>query len=138
MKNLILFITIFIAFAITARTGTAFAATETINIMCWEGYADKAVIEDFKSMVKEKYKIDVEVRPAYATGQEDFYNAAKNGTADLISPPADMAKTPRFDCFKKGSVLLSPLEMKNIPNYKHMLPFFKYCRVIAYSFIDYR
>ena len=125
MKKLILFITILVAFAITAGTGTAIAATETINIMCWEGYADKAVIDDFKSMVKEKYKIDVEVKPAYATGQEDFYNAAKNGTADLISPPADMAKTPRFDCFKKGSVILSPVEMKNIPNAKHMLPFFK-------------
>mgnify|MGYP003400080307 CR=1 FL=1 len=77
------------------------------------------------SLVKEKYKLDVEIKPSYATGQEDFYNAAKNGTADLISPPADMAKTPRFDCFKKGSVLLAPLDMKNIPNAKHMLPFFK-------------
>jgi spermidine/putrescine transport system substrate-binding protein len=101
------------------------AAAETIHITCWEGYADKAVIDAFKSMVKDKHKIDVEVKAVYATGQEDFYNAAKNGTADLISPPADMAKTPRFNCFVKNNMLLAPLDMNNIPNVKHMLPFFK-------------
>jgi spermidine/putrescine transport system substrate-binding protein len=101
------------------------AATETINIMCWEGYSDKAVIEDFKALVKEKYKIDVEVKSSYATGQEDFYNAAKNGTADLISPPADMAKSVKYNLFKKGNVLLASLNLKNIPNAGHMLPFFK-------------
>ncbi len=50
--------------------------------------------ESIKSIVKSKYKMDVEVKATYATGQEDFYNAAKNGTADLISPPADTPKTP--------------------------------------------
>jgi spermidine/putrescine transport system substrate-binding protein len=67
----------------------------------------------------------VEVKPSYATGQEDFYNAAKNGTADLISPPADMAKSVKYNLFKKGNVLLAHLNMKNIPNAGHMLPFFK-------------
>ena len=114
-----------VVLALAGLPGTTFAAAETINITCWEGYADKAVIDAFKSLVKEKYKMDVEVKTTYATGQEDFYNAAKNGTADMISPPADTAKTPRFYCFTKGSVLLSPLDMKNIPNAKHMLPFFK-------------
>jgi spermidine/putrescine transport system substrate-binding protein len=98
---------------------------ETIRITCWEGYADKAFIDDFKRMVKEKYKIDVEVKHSYATGQEDFYHAAKNGTADLISPPADMAKAAKYDCFKKGRLFLAPVDMKNIPNAAHMLPFFK-------------
>jgi spermidine/putrescine transport system substrate-binding protein len=125
MKRMILCFSILMAFAATAWTGGAMAATETINIMCWEGYADKAIIDDFKSLVKEKYKIDVEVKPSYATGQEDFYNAAMNGTADLISPPADMAKASKFNFFKKGNLLVAPLKMKNIPNAKHMLPFFK-------------
>ena len=43
----------------------------------------RRLLRTFKSLVKEKYKLDVEVKPSYATGQEDFYNAAKNGTADL-------------------------------------------------------
>ena len=98
---------------------------ETIRIMCWEGYADQAVIGAFKCLVKEKYKVDVEVKPTYAVGQEDFYNAAKNGTADLISPPADMVKTPRFNCFAKGKVLLSAVKPEDLPNLKNLLPFFK-------------
>ena len=102
MKRIsLLSIGIFIAVALWGINASRAAHQETIRITCWEGYADKAVIDDFKKMVKEKYKIDVEVKPSYATGQEDFYNAAKNGTADLISPPADMAKTPRFDCVQK-------------------------------------
>ncbi|NMC72921.1 MAG: extracellular solute-binding protein [Geobacteraceae bacterium] len=125
MKRRMLCWGILMAFTVLAGAGTAWAAKETITIMCWEGYADKAFIDEFQKMVKKKYKIDVEVKPSYATGQEDFYNAARNGTADLISPPADMAKAARFDFFRKGAVVLAPLTMKNIPNAKHMLPFFK-------------
>ena len=98
---------------------------ETIRITCWEGYSDQAVIDAFKSLVKEKYKIAVEVKSTYAVGQEDFYNAAKNGTADLISPPADMAKTPRFNCFAKDKILLSAIKPEALPNLKNLLPFFK-------------
>lgn len=125
MKKIVLVISL--VFALSAVLGINFsqAAQETINITCWEGYADSAVIEAFKALVKEKYKVDAEVKPTYAVGQEDFYNAAKNGTADLISPPADMAKTPRFNCFEKGKVLLSAITPKDLPNLQNLLPFFK-------------
>lgn len=124
-KVSLLSIGIFIAVVLLGINSSWAAHRETIRITCWEGYSDKAFIDDFKAMVKEKYKIDVEVKPSYATGQEDFYNAAKNGTADLISPPADMAKAAKYDCFKKGKVFLAPINMKNIPNASHMLTFFK-------------
>lgn len=125
MSRMIVCLNIVLAFAVLAGTGTAMAAKETINIMCWEGYANQEFIDDFTRIVKEKYKIDVEVKSSYATGQEDFYNAARKGTADLISPPADMAKAARFHFFRKGRLLLAPLTMKNIPNAGNMLPFFK-------------
>lgn len=126
MKRIVLCILVLLtALAIAAKTGMAAAQSETITVMCWEGYAEKAFIDAFKRIVKEKYKVDVEVKPTYATGQEDFYKAARDGTADLISPPADTPKTPRFDFFKEGSILLFPLDMENIPNAGHMLPFFK-------------
>lgn len=121
----LLCIGIFILVALCGVRVSQASPQETIRITCWEGYADKAFIDDFKAMVKKKYNIDVEVKPSYATGQEDFYNAAKNGTADLISPPADMAKAAKYDCFKKGKLFLAPVNMKNIPNSSHMLPFFK-------------
>lgn len=100
------------------------AASETIRITCWEGYA-KAYVDDFKTLVKKKYNIDVNVAIVNPTDQDEFYMAAKNGTADLISPPADLAKTPRFDCFKKGSYYLSPVDLHHVPNFNNMLPFFK-------------
>lgn len=97
----------------------------TINITCWEGYSNANVIEAFKALVKEKYKLEVEVKPTYPTMQDEFYQAAKNGTADLISPPADMTKTPRFYCFKEGDYLLAEIDAANIPNLQNLLPFFK-------------
>lgn len=124
-RNFLLSVGIFIVVAVCWNKASWASHKEIIRITCWEGYSDKAFIDDFKAMVKKKYNIDVEVKPSYATGQEDFYNAAKNGAADLISPPADLAKTPRFDLLKKNNTYLAPLDMKNIPNARHMLPFFK-------------
>ena len=100
------------------------AAQETIRITCWEGYADDAFVKEYKDLIKKKYKIGVEVKTHYPKDQDEFYKAAKDGTADLISPPADLAKTPRFNCFEKGRYLLTPLDLKNIPNARHMIPFF--------------
>lgn len=108
------------------------AASETIRITCWEGYA-KPFVDDFKKLVKEKYNIDVDVAIYNPTDQDEFYMAAKKGTADLISPPADLAKTPRFYCFKKGDILLSSIDLGNIPNFKNMLPFFKADQSLIYE-----
>ena len=100
------------------------AAQETLRITCWEGYADAATVKEFKDLVKKKYGIDVEVKASYPTDQDEFYKAAKDGTADLISPPADVAKTPRFNCFQEGKLLLAEVDLNNIPNGKNMIPFF--------------
>jgi spermidine/putrescine-binding protein len=125
MKKVLFLATLIFTVSLAWGVCPSGAADQTISIMCWEGYADQSVIDAFKSTVKEKYNIDVDVKTAYATGQEDFYNAAKNGTADLISPPADMPKTPRFNCFEKGKHFLSEIEPKGMPNLDNLLPFFK-------------
>ena len=100
------------------------APQETIRITCWEGYA-KAFVEDYKKLVKEKLKIDVKVEIYNPTDQDEFYKAAKDGTADLISPPQDLAKTPRFYCFEEGNDLLSEVDANAMPNMRHILPFFQ-------------
>jgi spermidine/putrescine-binding protein len=125
MKRMSLWsIVIFIAAAFLGINASRAAQQETIRITCWEGYADAAIVKEFKDLVKKKYKIDVDVKTHYPTDQDEFYQAAKDGTADLISPPADLAKTPRFNCFKKGNYLLAEVDLKNIPNAKNMIPFF--------------
>lgn len=102
----------------------AHAADHTLRITCWAGYAEPFVAQ-FKQLVKEEFKVDVAVTVFNPTDQDEFYMAAKNGTADLISPPADLAKTPRFNCFEENNLYLTPVDLENVPNYKHMLPFFK-------------
>jgi spermidine/putrescine-binding protein len=99
-------------------------APETIRITCWDGYAEESLVKEFKDLVKKKYGVDVEVKAHYPTDQDEFYKAAKDGTADLISPPADLAKTPRFNLFLEGNYLLAEVDIKNIPNAANMIPFF--------------
>jgi len=104
--------------------GCAYASGATIRITCWAGYA-KPFVDDFTALMKKKHDTDVSVIVFNPTDQDEFYAAAKQGTADLIGPPADMAKTPRFYCFEKGRYLLAPLDLDNIPNFKTILPYFK-------------
>lgn len=107
-----------------AQKASEAPAKETIRITCWAGYAEKFVA-DFQKLVREKHKVDVEVKIYNPTDQDEFYMAAKNGTADLISPPQDLAKNSRFYCFQEGNYLLAELDLNNIPNAKHILPFFQ-------------
>ena len=79
------------------------AKQETIRITCWEGYA-KDFVADFKKLVKEKHGVDVEVKIYNPTDQDEFYMAAKDGTADLISPPQDLAKNRDSTVFRRGAI----------------------------------
>ena len=63
MKEALRLIIILSVFCLLGGHKSALAVTETINITCWEGYADKAAVDAFKSLVKDKYQIDVEVKP---------------------------------------------------------------------------
>lgn len=105
---------------------------ETIRITCWEGYA-KPFVEGFQKLVKEKLGTDVKVEIYNPTDQDEFYMAAKDGTADLISPPQDLAKNPRFYCFKEGDFLLSEVDANNIPNMRHILAFFQADQSLIYE-----
>ena len=102
----------------------SYAADHTLRITCWAGYA-KPLVAQFKQLVKDDMNLDVEVAIYNPTDQDEFFMAAKNGTADLISPPADLAKTPRFYCFGDNNPYLTAIDLANVPNFKHMLPFFK-------------
>jgi spermidine/putrescine-binding protein len=97
---------------------------ETLRITCWEGYA-KPYEAAFKALVKEKYDLDVELQIYNPKDQDEFFLAVKNNTADLISPPIELPKTPRFYSYEAGSLYLQPLNINNIPNLKKMLPVFR-------------
>lgn len=96
----------------------------TLRITCWAGYA-KPYEADFKALVKDKYKVDVELQIYNPTDQDEFFLAVQNDTADLISPPIELPKTPRFYTYGGERPLLQPVDINNIPNLKKMLPVFR-------------
>jgi spermidine/putrescine-binding protein len=104
----------------TACTGRK----ETLRITCWAGYA-KPYVADFQKLVKQKHDITVDVRIVNPTDQDEFFEAVKNNTTDLISPPIELPKTPRFFCYTPGSRYLQPVDINNIPNLKAMMPVFR-------------
>lgn len=125
---------VIIALMLIVGGGWAWAGGEKseLRITCWEGYA-KPYVNDFKALVKDKYKIDLDVKIHNPVDQDEFYEAAKAGNADLISPPQDLPKNPKFYCFHDGNFLLQTPELKNIPNFKHILPFFQKDQALDYK-----
>ena len=67
----------------------------TLSITCWEGYA-QPYVKDFQALIENKYNLNLEIKIHNPTDQKEFYQAAKEGTADLISPPIELPKIPRF------------------------------------------
>jgi spermidine/putrescine transport system substrate-binding protein len=112
------------------------AGKAELKITCWEGYA-KPYMADFKKLVKEKHGIDLEFKVHNPVDQDEFYEAAKKGTADLISPPQDMVKNPKFYCFTEGNFLLQEPDLKNIPNFKNILPFFQEDKALTHKNVRY-
>lgn len=96
----------------------------TLRITCWAGYA-KPYEAEFKALVKEKYQVDVALSVHNPTDQDEFFLAVQNDTADLISPPIELPKTPRFYSYDESNPYLQPVDINNIPNLKKMLPVFR-------------
>ena len=96
---------------------------EVLRINCWAGYA-APYADAFKALVKEKFNVDVTLEVTNPTDQDEFYLAAKNGTADLISPPYELPKKPQFYGFDAANPLFQAVNTANIPNMKKILPVF--------------
>lgn len=96
---------------------------EVLRINCWAGYA-APYADAFKALVKEKYNVDLTLEITNPTDQDEFYLAAKNGTADLISPPYELPKKPQFYGFNAANPLFQPVDAANIPNLQKILPVF--------------
>ena len=99
------------------------SANEVLRINCWAGYA-APYVDTFTALVKEKYNVDITVEITNPTDQDEFYQAVKNGTADLISPPYELPKKSQFYCYDAATPYLQPINPANIPNLHKVLPVF--------------
>ena len=69
---------------------------EKLRMLVWEGYAPDKWVEKYKDLVKEKYKVDLEVEVKFVTSNDQFIDALKGGSVDIISPSHNLPKDPRY------------------------------------------
>ncbi len=107
-------------FACTLVPSTLFAEEQTLRMLVWEGYAPKELRQEFIKLVKDKYGVDLKLEVSYVAGNDDFFPALRDSKADIISPSHPVPKDKRWQLINLNLVL--PLNLDNIPNYKHVLP----------------
>ena len=82
-KKIIVSISVFCLVALFAVG--SFAAEQTLRMLVWEGYAPADLRADFVKLVKDKYGVDLKIEVNYVAGNDDFFPALKEGSADMVS-----------------------------------------------------
>jgi putative spermidine/putrescine transport system substrate-binding protein/spermidine/putrescine transport system substrate-binding protein len=88
----------------------------TLNLLVWEGYADRSFVEGFEQANNCK------VTATYVGSMDEFFAKIKGGgagTYDLISPSCNAWK--RFI----DSELVEPIDLERIPNFSRLAPAFQ-------------
>jgi putative spermidine/putrescine transport system substrate-binding protein/spermidine/putrescine transport system substrate-binding protein len=92
------------------------AAPPTLNLLVWEGYADRSFAEEFEK------RFNCKVAATYVGGMDEFFakiKAGGAGTYDLISPSCNAWK--RFI----DSDLVVPIDLNRVPNFERLAPAFR-------------
>lgn len=107
--------------SIVSFPSSVFAAKEDIlRLLIWEGHAPKQHVEEFEKRIEAKYNRKVTLKIDYVTGSDDFYSAVRRKKVDMVMMTHHHFKDERFNYIKNK--LLLPLDLKNIPNYRHVIP----------------
>lgn len=91
---------------------------ETLRILTWEAYCPEKFQQQLIRLAKEKYDVDLELEIKHVGGNDDFFPALRDSTADVITPSHNVPRDKRYQFFKHNLVL--PLNLENIPNYKNV------------------
>ncbi len=92
---------------------------EKMRFLVWEGYTPEKWINKYKSIVKDKYNVDLEVEVKFVESADQFIKALKGRSADIIAPSHNIPKDPRYKMIS-GKLTL-PIDLNNIPNYKNII-----------------
>lgn len=93
---------------------------ETLRILSWEAYMPLKFQQKLIKMAKDKHGIDLELEIKFVNGNEDFFPALRDNTADIITPSHNVPRDSRYQLIKHRLVI--PLNIQNIPNYKNVDP----------------
>jgi len=95
--------------------------SETIlRLMVGVGHAPKQRVEEFEKQIAIKYGRQVKLQITHSLGPEDFFDSVRGKNVDLVMMTHHYFKDERFNYIKNG--LLLPLDLKNIPNFKFVIP----------------
>lgn len=98
------------------------AATETLTMDLWEPYAPDWAVNEFKAMIKKKYKRNVNIVVKYVYSPNEFFDRVRANQTDIISPSHNLIRDDRFDFIGKGLVI--PVDKSVVANLKGVEPRF--------------
>jgi putative spermidine/putrescine transport system substrate-binding protein len=97
------------------------AADIQLRIVGYDGYANPEWNRKFSEAYEAEHGKKVKVTFTAVASEMDFFTAARQGSADLITPGIELLKDDKF-AFSKGLIL--PLDPKAIPNLAKVKPIY--------------
>jgi spermidine/putrescine transport system substrate-binding protein len=109
------------------------ARAETLNLLCWEGYAPAPFIDTFTRRMQSRYGVDLDLSVTFVSSQEEFFEKLRSREADLISPAHNIPKSKRWPLIRPNSnyQLVLPINLDNIPNYQDLTPSLKHLPFVS-------
>lgn len=99
------------------------ADESTLRLFVWDGYKPEKYVKEFEKEIEKKYGRKVIMEFTLTNGPEDFFDMIRSKKCDVATITHHMIKDERFSYISKK--LIIPPDLKNIPNYKNLLPDFK-------------
>jgi spermidine/putrescine-binding protein len=98
---------------------SVFGEQEVLRLLIWEGHAPKQHVQEFERHIELKYGRSVKLKILYPVGPDDFYDPIRNKEVDVVMIGHHFFRDERFNYIKND--LLLPLDLKNVPNFKHVI-----------------
>jgi len=114
---------VLIRIILIATCSISSAWSEELRLLCWEGYATDQYTKKFEQYIKQKYQLDLNISVTNVSDPQEFFDGIRGKDFDLISPAHNIPKSARWAFIEKKLVL--PINLSNVPNYKHIIPALK-------------
>lgn len=91
-----------------------------LRMLTWEGYAPEENRQIFQKMMLDKFGVEVEFKVDYIIEPEQYLEALRRRSHEILAPTHNIPKSLRWPLIK--SKLLLPIQTKNIPNFRKIIP----------------
>lgn len=92
----------------------------TLRILTWQGYTPTSMLEQFKAYIKKKHNEELVFDINYVSHADEFFEFIRSESVDIIAPSHNIIHDDRYQLI--SNKLLLPINLKNIPNYKDIIP----------------